>query len=125
MIFLIGLFAFGFLSVTGSYGWSRADANYQTLSVDQFTQMMDQKDFVLKGEIERTDLLIPFNKIDGYRNQLPEDKDSRIVVYCMMGPMGSMAAKKLAGMGYTRVFNLQGGMMAWEKIGKSLLIRTQ
>jgi rhodanese-related sulfurtransferase len=69
--------------------------------------------------------LIPFNKIDGYRNQLPEDKDSRIVVYCMMGPMGSMAAKKLAGMGYTRVFNLQGGMMAWEKIGKSLLIRTQ
>jgi hypothetical protein len=47
MIFLIGLFAFGFLSVTGSYGWSRADANYQTLSVDQFTQMMDQKDFVL------------------------------------------------------------------------------
>jgi rhodanese-related sulfurtransferase len=43
----------------------------------------------------------------------------------MMGLMGSMAAKKLAGMGYTRVFNLQGGMMAWEKIGKSLLIRTQ
>jgi rhodanese-related sulfurtransferase len=43
----------------------------------------------------------------------------------MMGLMGSMAAKKLAGMGYTRVFNLQGGMMAWQGIGKQVMIRSQ
>jgi len=38
--------------------------------------------------------------------------------------MGSIAAGKLAGMGYTQVFNLQGGMIAWQSIGKPLLIQS-
>jgi rhodanese-related sulfurtransferase len=28
-------------------------------------------------------------------------KEAKIVVYCMMGPMGVIAAEKLANMGYT------------------------
>lgn len=78
----------------------------------------------IEGEIEETDLLIPFNKIDHFKNQLPEDKDAKVVVYCLMGPMSSIAADKLAGMGYTQVFNLQGGMIAWQSIGKKLLIQS-
>jgi rhodanese-related sulfurtransferase len=69
-------------------------------------------------------LLIPFNKIDRYKNQLPDDKDAKIVVYCMMDPMGRIAAEKLVSMGYSQVINLQGGMKAWQRIGKKLLIRS-
>ncbi|MEE9495776.1 MAG: rhodanese-like domain-containing protein [Desulfobacterales bacterium] len=77
-----------------------------------------------QGEIARTDLLIPFNKIDRYEDQLPDDKDAKMVVYCMMGPMGRIAAEKLVSMGYSQVIHLQGGMMAWQKVGKKLLIRS-
>jgi rhodanese-related sulfurtransferase len=104
---------------------------YKNISVDQFVKMLDQKDFTLinvhipyQGEIARTDLLIPFNKIDRHENQLPGDKDAKMVVYCMMGPMGRIAAEKLASMGYSQVIHLQGGMMAWQKVGNKLLIRS-
>jgi rhodanese-related sulfurtransferase len=37
--------------------------------------------------------------------------------------MGSIAADKLARMGYTQVFNLQGGMIAWQNLGKEVFNR--
>lgn len=89
-----------------------------------------KKDFTLinvhisdQGEIARTDLMIPFSRIDHYRNQLPDDKDAKIVVYCMMGPTGRIAAEKLVGLGYRQVIHLQGGMMAWQNAGKTIVIR--
>lgn len=125
------LFSFGLLGLSVAYGWTLGQMKYQTISADQLAQMMDNKDFFLvnvhipyEGEIAQTDLLIPYNQIDRYQDRLPEDKNSKIVVYCLMGPMGSIAADKLARMGYTRVFNLQGGMMAWQNIGKKLLMRS-
>lgn len=124
------LFASGVWSFSVAYGWTVGPAKYQTISADQFDQMMDKKDFLLvnvhipyEGEIERTDLLIPFNQIDRYQDRLPEDKNSKIVVYCLMGPMGSISARKLARMGYTQVFNLQGGMIAWQNFGKEVFYR--
>lgn len=103
---------------------------YENISVDQFAEMMNHKDFTLinvhipyEGEISGTDFLIPFNAIDQDKNELPNDKDAKIVVYCMTGPMGHIAAEKLVQMGYTRVIHFQGGMRAWKKAGKPLLFR--
>jgi rhodanese-related sulfurtransferase len=129
-VFLAILFAIGFFGLSGAYLWSAAQTKYKTISAEQFAQMMDKKDFLLvnvhipyEGEIAQTDLLIPFNQIDRYQDLLPEDKNSKIVVYCLMGPMGSIAADKLARMGYTQVFNLQGGMIAWQNLGKEVFNR--
>ena len=126
------LFAVALLGHFGSDGWSMDTKSYRNVSADQFVTMLDQKDFTLinvhipyQGEIAGTDLQIPFNRIDRYKNQLPDDKNAKMVVYCMMGPMGRIAAEKLVGMGYSQVIHLQGGMMAWEKIGKRLLIRAR
>ncbi len=128
MIILLTLVLLGYFS---SDGWSIDNKAYTNISADQFVKMLDQKNFTLinvhipyQGEIARTDLLIPFNKIDRYENQLPDDKDAKMVVYCMMGPMGRIAADKLVSMGYSQVIHLQGGMMAWQKVGKKLLIRS-
>ena len=111
-------------------GWSMDKKGYENVSVDQFAEMMDRKDFVLinvhipyEGEIAETGLLIPFNAIDQHKNQLPNDKDAKIVVYCMTGPMGDIAAERLVLMGYTRVIHFTGGMRAWKKSGRSLLFR--
>ena len=85
-----------------SNGWSMDTNGYQNISMDRFVQMMDHKDFVLinvhipyAGEIPATDLLIPYNGIEQHKNELPNDKHTKIVVYCMSGPMGYFAAEKL------------------------------
>lgn len=124
------LTALGFFGIFGTNGWTMGRQTYENISVDQFVEMLKHKDFTLinvhtpyEGEIEGTDLLIPFNKIDHFKNQLPADKTAKVVVYCMTGPMGSIAAEKLVNMGYTRVLHLQGGLMAWQDFGKKVLNR--
>ncbi len=113
-----------------SNGWSMDSNGYQNISMDRFVKMMEHKDFVLidvhipyAGEIPETDLLIPFNDIKRHKNELPNDKNTKIVVYCMSGPMGYVAAEKLAGMGYRHVIHFQGGMVSWKNSGKRLVNR--
>jgi rhodanese-related sulfurtransferase len=108
--------------------WSMGQKGYVNISVDQFVAMLKKKDFVLinvhipyEGEIPLTDFFIPYNAIDQYKEKLPRQKDAMIVVYCKTGPMSAIAAEKLVSMGYTKVFNFQGGMRAWERSGRQLL----
>ena len=128
--FMMTVFILSLLGYFAPSGWAIDKRTYKNITVDQFVKMMDHKDFILinvhipyAGEIAKTDLLIPFNAIDQHKDQLPYDKDAKIVVYCMTGPMGYIAADKLVNMGYTRVVHFQGGMRAWKKAGKQLLYR--
>jgi rhodanese-related sulfurtransferase len=127
---LMALFMIGFMGNLMSDGWSMDNKTYENVSVDQFVKMMNEKDFILinvhipyQGEIAKTDLLIPFNALDQFKNELPTNKDAKIVVYCMSGPMGDIAAEKLLDMGYTEVIHFQGGMLGWKRAGKQLLYR--
>ena len=102
----------------------------EKISADQLEKLMDQKDFTLinvhipyQGEIDNTDLLIPFNAVNQNKNFLPKNKDAKIVVYCMEDQMSDVAAEQLTKMGYTRIFNLQGGMIAWQNQGRRLVYR--
>ena len=75
-----------------------------------------------EGEIEGTDALIRFDAIVGDQ-RLPADKGAEIVLYCRSGRMSVTAAKALAGAGYTNLYDLEGGMLAWEAAGKPLVHR--
>ncbi len=90
--------------------------------------MLAQKDFFLvnvhvpyEGEISSTDTFIPYNEIANNLDKLPKDKNAKIVLYCRSGRMSGIAAQELAKLGYTRVFDLAGGMIAWEKAGYQII----
>ena len=123
-------FIIGFIGYIIFNVWSMDNKSYGDISVDQFEKLMDQKDFTLinvhipyQGEIDNTDVLIPFNSIDQNKNILPQNKDAKIVVYCMGDHMSYIASEKLIKMGYTRVSRLKGGMLAWQKKGGQLVHR--
>lgn len=102
--------------------------SYTDVSVDGLAAMMEEKSFPLvnvhipyEGEIEETDLFIPYNEIEQNLDQLPADKDARIVLYCRSGSMSAQAAQTLVELGYTDVWNVDGGMIAWRNSGRPLL----
>lgn len=120
----------GFIGYAIYAAWPMGHKSYENISVAQLEKLMKQKDFTLinvyipyQGEIDNTDLLIPFDTVNQNKNLLPKNKDAGIVVYCMGDHMGHVAAEQLINMGYTRVFNLKGGMLAWQGQGLPLVRR--
>ena len=46
--------------------------------------------------------------------KLPEDKNTKIVVYCSLGIRSETVAHQLIKAGYTNVYNLYGGIFEWK-----------
>ena len=103
---------------------SVADGSYKNISADELAAMLKNKDFVFinvhipfAGDIAQTDLSIPYDEIEQNLSQLPTDKNAKVVLYCRSGRMSQIAAEKLVSLGYTNIWNLQGGMVDWEQAG--------
>ncbi len=74
------------------------------------------------GEIEGTDLIAEdWENMISYVDQLPEDKETPILVYCRSGRMAETSAEQLADLGYNNVYSLTGGMNAWQESGRNLI----
>ena len=104
--------------------------SYQNLSFAEFSKWLEEKDFILvnvhvpyQGEIPRTDQLLPYYLVEAQKDRLPAAKDTKIVVYCLTGPMGHTAARSLVRLGYTRVYHYAGGMLDWVRNGRQLIDR--
>lgn len=104
-----------------------AGGSYKNVSPDDLNAMLKNKDFVFinvhipfAGDIAETDLSIPYDEIGQNLSQLPADKDAKIVLYCRSGRMSAIAAEALVKLSYTNVWNLDGGMVAWEQVGFDL-----
>lgn len=97
---------------------------FTNITADELSTMMEDKDFLLvnvhipfSGNIINTDLSVPFDEIEANLAQFPPEKDAKIVIYCRSGSMSNGTAQTLTQLGYTNVWNLQGGFNAWKGAG--------
>ena len=106
-------------SSAGPYTNISADRLASELKTHAFTLLNVKTPYI--GEIDGTDLYIPYTDIAARASELPTDKTAKIVVYCRSGVESGMAVQTLLGLGYTNLENLDGGMNAWTASGRSLV----
>ncbi|MBN8655909.1 MAG: rhodanese-like domain-containing protein [Anaerolineae bacterium] len=108
---------------------STTDGSYKDITPAELDTMLSNREFILvnvhipfAGNIADTDLSIPYDQISAPENltQLPADKDAKIILYCRSGRMSAIAATELVSLGYTNIWNLEGGMVSWEQAGYSI-----
>jgi rhodanese-related sulfurtransferase len=74
------------------------------------------KDGYIDGSIN-----LPFTDFFANMDQIPADKDAKIIVTCASGHRGAMIMMALRLMGYTDVSNLAGGIGGWKTAGLPLV----
>jgi len=124
---LVGLVVISLVAACGQERAERIPPSYEDIAVPQLREMMASGDLFLvnvhipfEGDIPGTDQSIRFDEISEHLDQLPGDRQAKIILYCRSGRMSAEAAGTLASLGYTSVFNLVGGFREWEAAGFDL-----
>ncbi|MEM7736638.1 MAG: rhodanese-like domain-containing protein [Deinococcota bacterium] len=123
-LFLVSIFLF---AVSFAHPIPAAQ-EYTNISVSELSERLNQAGPLLminvhipyEGEIEGTDVFIPFNQLEAFTDILPTRRDTEIILYCLSGRMSEIAAETLLTLGYSNVHNVVGGMGAWEAAGFTL-----
>jgi len=93
------------------------------ISPQQATELINRKDAIVLdvrpiGDFSKAHIInainIPLNSLKNQLNQLEKHKDTPVVVSCRSGAQASGACKILNASGFDEVYNLKGGIMAWE-----------
>jgi len=101
---------------------------YTNIAPLELAAMLEEKDFLLINthapygfEIEPTDAHIPLDEEGQWLRRYPDDKTTKIVLYCRSAHWSTLAAQELVAAGYTNVWHLDGGMVAWDAAGLPLV----
>ncbi len=101
--------------------------SYRVVSVQELQSMLEDKDFTMinvhipwQGDIPQTDSRLAYDQISESQDQLPAEKDAKVLVYCLTSGMAKKAVASLVNLGYTNIWMLDGGTTAWEEAGLTL-----
>ena len=116
-------FAIVFINIVTACGFLQPEY-LKVITATELHEIMQSEDVFLvdvhtpkQQHIKGTDLFIPYNEIEKYKDKFPENKNTAIYLYCEGGPMGNAAARSLHELGYRNLTNLEGGANAWKKAG--------
>ena len=119
------------LSLTPALTAAAEDPTYKTVEVDEFEKMTAQKkddrpiiilDVRTPEEYKAGHLkdavLIDYKSKEFDQKIKALDKSRTYLVYCGSGYRSSSACKKLQSLDFPDLYNLKGGITAWQKAGK-------
>jgi rhodanese-related sulfurtransferase len=96
---------------------------FAALSATQAVRLMNQGALVI--DLRSKDLFdtghivdarnVPAAEIESQAEALKKWRDKNVITYCDTGANGAGAARTLTKLGFTKVFNLHGGLNAWVK----------
>ncbi len=72
---------------------------------------------VITSRLAFTDMRIAYDSLNILRSQLPQDKNAAIYCFCRTGRRSAIATTYLRSIGYTNVYNVEGGITAWRAAG--------
>ena len=108
---MISLFKFWSHEPEGFTDLSPADV-HERLKAGGGVQLIDVRS---PGEYARGHIrkarLIPLGELAQRSSELKADRD--IILYCQSAARSRRGAKILAGLGYTNVYNMSGGIVRW------------
>ncbi len=122
MIMILGLVGCGKDAAAGQ-AQNVNEASYTQISMDEAVTMMEEEMDYIILDVRRPDefadkhipnaINVPNETIG--EDEIPElpDKDQIILVYCRSGNRSKQASKKLAALGYTKVYEF-GGINDWK-----------
>ena len=89
--------------------------SYRIVTMQELQSMLETKDFLMvnvhtpwEGDIPQTDFRLPYDQIEQNLDQLPEDRNAKILVYCLTSGMAKKAVTALVNQGYTNLWMLDG-----------------
>jgi len=102
-------------------------AVHKNVKADEFEKLSKEPDTVIldvrsakeyaTGHIKDS-VLIDFNSKDFVEQLKKLDKSKTYLVHCAVGGRSAKACTKLDGLDFPKVYNLEGGIMAWQRAGK-------
>src|SRR3989344_5103769 len=126
LLIILGIFIQ--LSLT-NLGGGAIQGSVELLSPGEFEKVIQNESVFLlnvhtpyQGQIDGTDEIIEdWENIEKYMDKLPKDTSVPIAVYCRSGRMSEAVAEDLKEMGYQKIYDLDGGMNAWEESGGKII----
>lgn len=61
----------------------------------------------------KNSVLVPIDVLEDQIEKAIPDKDTKVLVYCRTGNRSGQAALTMLGMGYTDLYDLDGGIVDW------------
>lgn len=100
-----------------------ADPKVAQISVESVKKALEKKEKVILLDVRNTSefareriqssINLPVQEIISEVESLIPDKKQKIYVYCLSGARSTIAVEEMMKMGYTNVFSVVSGLLAW------------
>ncbi|WP_371802513.1 rhodanese-like domain-containing protein [Candidatus Lokiarchaeum ossiferum] len=100
------------INVSEAYEMINDDENYPDLIVLDVRTQSEYDSGHLNNSI-----LIPLDELENRLDELEEYKDTEIIVHCRSGSRSQAASEVLVANGFSKIYNMIGGISAWNSAG--------